>query len=145
MATPMFSDEVQFVAYTDSSRSGPRVTLRLADRDQLQVFIGKEGKRLACVLVEIGDDEQPVEAEKAPLGPLALWAVQRCKEPEFQAFARNQYKGLLGLQNDESLARSVVLYECGVESRRDLDGDPEIEKRMRALMLQYRCWLEDRQ
>ena len=61
MTTPVFfHDEVQYVTYSDSPRNGPRVTMRLQDRKLLDRFEGKDGKRFVMVLVEIGDDEQPV-------------------------------------------------------------------------------------
>ncbi len=59
---PTFGGEVQFAGYSDSSRSGPRITFRLADRDELAAFIGKEGKRYMLAVVEIADDETPSPA-----------------------------------------------------------------------------------
>ncbi len=57
---PSFQGEVQFVRYSDTSRGGQTVLLRVPGRDELEPFIGKEGRRYMAVLVEIGDDEQPI-------------------------------------------------------------------------------------
>jgi hypothetical protein len=119
-----FEGEVQFVTYADSSRGGPRITFRLADRDELERFIGMEGKRLACVLVEIADDETAAEPAQAPapvqeptkaLGPLSKWCVLRCKEPAFQAWCG---------ATDEAGARAWVLATLGITSRRAIDDLP---------------------
>jgi hypothetical protein len=118
--TPAFQGEVQFAGYSDSSRSGPRITLRLHDRDELQSFVGMEGKRFMCVLVAIGDDEQPVPPARQPepskkLGPLALSAVQFCKNPMFLQW--------LDVRT-EAEAADWIKEKCGVVSRREIDGDP---------------------
>lgn len=101
-----FEGEVQFAGYTDSSRNGPRVTLRLADRDELQRFVGLEGKRFMVALVEIAEDGTPAEpqtqeqrnrmarervdamqlADKPKGGPLARLAGQWCAMPSFHAW-----------------------------------------------------------
>lgn len=106
-----FEGEVQFAGYTDSSRNGPRVTLRLADRDELQRFVGLEGKRFMVALVEIAEDGTPVSggpasaetqdeanlrmrktldamplADKPKGGPLARLAGQWCAMPSFHAW-----------------------------------------------------------
>jgi hypothetical protein len=118
--TPAFQGEVQFAGYSDSSRSGPRITLRLHDRAELERFVGKEAKRFMCVLVEIGDDEQPVPPARQPepskkLGPLALSAVQFCKNPKFREW--------LGVETEQEAADWIKV-QCGVQSRRDIDADP---------------------
>ena len=142
---PTFSGEVQFAGYSDSSRSGPRVTLRLADRSELERFVGCEGKRYMAVLVEIGNDEQPVSAAPAPaaesaakrerMAPLCEWTVMRCGEPLFQRWAFDRAQALFGPAGiaeitkkartpegaAEKLAREVVVHLCGVESRNELD------------------------
>lgn len=105
--------EVQFVAYTDSSSGGPCIKFRLPDREELQSFVGKEGKRFMLALVEIGDDEQPVQPQK--LGPLALLAVQWCKDKEFQHW--------MGISSEAKCAEHIKR-TCGVDSRKELDSDP---------------------
>lgn len=66
--TPTFQDEVQLAGWSETHTGGPKVTFWLQDAEQLAVFKAltarkgnTAGHRFACVLVEIGDDEQPVQ------------------------------------------------------------------------------------
>lgn len=63
-----FNAEVQLLRWSDTSNGGATITLALADHADLEIFKlmtikkGQQaGQRLACVMVEIGDDEQAVE------------------------------------------------------------------------------------
>ena len=77
--TPSFQGEVQFRRYSDTSTQGQQVVFAVEDREALEPFIGKEGKRFMAVLVEIGDDEQPVESKgRGKLGDLCWRAIQWC-------------------------------------------------------------------
>lgn len=130
---PMFSGEVQFVTFADSSKGGPRITVRLHDRDELEKFIGKEGKRLACVLVEIGDDEQAVQPlPKERPAKLAMDAALVCKNPEFWEYARRD-----GYPATEDGAAQLVRAYCGVGSRSDLNTNPEAARRFAMLMSHF--------
>ncbi|CAJ0778928.1 hypothetical protein LMG7141_00818 [Ralstonia condita] len=142
---PTYQGEVQFAGYSDSSRSGPRVTMRLHDRDDLQLFVGKEGKRFALVLVEIGDDEQPVQpAPEAPKGgALAKLAGMWCQEPEFWAFL-NAWRGdtTYPVVVEPGGAALAVRAICGVDSRAALDHDKIGETRFQTLIrIPYMRWM----
>lgn len=138
--TPTFSGEVQFVAYADSSKGGPRITLRLAEREQLENFIGMEGKRFMVALVQVGDDEQPVPPtpstyRKPPVssnGPACTWLVMRCKEREFQQWLVKA--GDFVNEPSEGLAINIVKEWCGVQSRKDIDGNSEAMERFESLI-----------
>jgi hypothetical protein len=156
---PTFQGEVQFAAFSDSSRGGPRVTLRLADRSELDRFIGAEGKRFMAVLVEIADDETPAEPEKsAParpavqrerMAPLCEWAVYRCAEAEFQRWAITIAAPAFGYAppadaSPEDQAKAVVCYVCGVSSRKMLDTDPRAAAQLHKQIRQpYSLWLKE--
>lgn len=56
---------------------------------------------------------------------LSTWLVLRCKEPAFQRF--------LGA-NDEDEAAAVVRILCQVDSRGDIDRNPEAEQRFHNLI-----------
>jgi hypothetical protein len=79
-----------------------------------------------AVLVEIGDDEQPVEPPKVrkdTRGPLCREACDLCAMPDFQTWAMREFPsysdgGSLG-------ARAAILEVCGVESRKELDLDED--------------------
>lgn len=131
--TPTFAGEVQFRRYSDTSTQGTQIVLALPDREALQSFIGLEGKRFMAVLVQIGDDEQPVTGnpvsetkpgnsrnDREPLGDLCWRAVQWCKEPEFIDFLNLQEPGI----DSEHDAAAYIKRVCGVQSRKELDTSP---------------------
>jgi hypothetical protein len=148
---PTFSGEVQFAGYADGSRGGPRVTLRLTDRAELEKFVGMEGRRFMAVFVEIGDDETPVEepAPAAPavrrerMAPLCEWAVMRCGEPMFQRWAAGhpeapKYRKDTAVET----AKAAVLHLCGIESRKELDTSAKAASALHALVRKpYAAWL----
>lgn len=156
---PTFGGEVQFAGYSDSSRSGPRITFRLADRDELAAFIGKEGKRYMLAVVEIADDETaatptPTPAPKPPaprrerMAPLCEWAVMRCAERPFQRWCNDMMMAgrvpPAGREmTEEQYAKHVICHLCGIESRKDLDTTPHAARRLHDLVRKpYAAWLE---
>lgn len=151
---PTFSGEFQFIAYTDSSSAGPCVRFRLSDRAELEKFVGKESRRFMAVLVEVGDDEQPVEpVAKAPapapsvkrerMAPLCEWAVMRCAEAPFQRWAAGHPEApKYRKETPAETAKAAVLHLCGVESRRDLDTDAQAAQALHSLVRKpYSAWL----
>lgn len=56
---------------------------------------------------------------------LSTWAALRCREPAFQAF--------LGV-DDEAEAAEKVRQLCGVQSRSELDRDPEAAQRLHEII-----------
>ena len=155
-----FKGELQFAGWTDSSRGGPRVTFRLADRELLERFIGCEGKRYACMLVELGDDETPAEpapaapktaapAKRERMGPLCEWAVMRCGEDRFQRWALAQMKSMVVMPADikpEEVARWFICHTCGIASRKELDTNSSAAALLHVLVRRpYMIWLEHQQ
>lgn len=139
--TPTFAGEVQFRRYSDTSTQGTQIVLALPDREALQSFIGLEGKRFMAVLVQIGDDEQPVLntpktgdlKPREPLGDLCWRAVQWCKEPEFIRWVETQTLADPG-HGDEALAKRYICDMCHVSSRKDLDTNPEAARKFNQLI-----------
>jgi hypothetical protein len=121
-----FEGEVQFRRYSDTSTQGQQVVFALTDREALSSFIGKEGKRFACVLVEIGDDEQPVQQPERPkLGPLCREAIDLCVMTDFWRYVQAE---------NEADAKEFILNVCGVSSRKDLDTVATAAEKFRALV-----------
>lgn len=152
-----YEGEMQFAGFSDSSRAGPRITMRLPEREDLDAFIGKEGRRFMAVLVEIGDDELPAAQEDTPpqqqrkprerMGPLCEWAVMRCAEPQFQRWCfetlPDSFTAPLNGKSLADMARASVLHLCGVTSRKDLDTDGAAKERLHRLVRQpYAEWLK---
>lgn len=121
-----FSGEVLLRRWSDSSTQGVQVTFALADTEELEPLKALIGKRMACVLVPINDDEtvptQPVKPRpKDTRGPYCREACDLCKSDEFRAFV----SGIVGDQADEAMARDWLLAECGeIASRKEIDSDP---------------------
>ena len=141
---PLYAGEVQFAGYTDSSRSGPRVTLRLADRDDLQRFVGLEGRRFMLALVEIGDGEEPKKPTAAPApaaapaeppapalpkgGRLANEAGIMCSQRAFQRQVELDFPELWERAGGETLeerAANCIRVMCGISSRAELDHNAD--------------------
>lgn len=121
MTTPAFSGEVQFRRWSDSSTQGVQVTFALPSSDELEPLKGKEGKRFMAVLVEIGDDELPVEPQKRKdtRGPLCREACDLCANGQFQ-----RWIGVADMPRAELAAREWVIAKCRVLSRKQLDENP---------------------
>ena len=138
--TPAFKDEVQFLAWGDGP-SGPWIKVLLPSSDDLEPFRGMTsakkgmaGQRMACVLVEITDDEQPApatdativeaakEAVKAKGGELAKLAGILCADEEFQLWFVERYGNKSPTAEvSEATVTERLRYHCGVKSRAELD------------------------
>lgn len=126
---PTFQGEVQLAGWSESHNGGAKVTFWLPDAESLDAFRvlttkkgNTAGHRLMAVLVEIGDDEQPVEPEPPKVGPLAYWMVRRCAEPEFWRWLEQSTGG--PVQNPVRAASAVKMI-LGVKSRKEVDADPD--------------------
>lgn len=122
--TPTFQGEVQFRRWSDSSTQGVQVTFALADSAELEPLKAKAGKRFMAVLVEIGDDEQPVEPQprKDMRGPLCREACDLCELPDFREWTKAE---------SEQEAAQAIYWSCGIKSRKELDSDDRAAERFR--------------
>lgn len=146
--TPTFKGELQFRRYSDTSTQGQQVVFAVADREALECFIGKEGKRFAAMLVELGDDEQPVDTRNSgdvqkvekshlnrePLGDLCWRTVNWCKEPEFQEWVASRLQCHPEAVGEEQ-AKQYILMKCGVTSRKHLDEVPWAGRKCREFIV----------
>ncbi len=145
---PTFAGEVQLRRWSESSTQGVQITFALADAADLERFRGMEGKRFMAALVQVGDDELPVppdirnrtsEKPREPLGDLCWRAVQWCRDPEFAVFIHGVFyklwpTGLPGTpvvkegDSAEPFCKFAVQQICGIESRKELDTNPEARR-----------------
>lgn len=153
-----YAGEMQFKRYSDTSTQGQTVTFTVPSREELEPFIGLEGKRFQSVFVLIGDDEMPADPPAAQKpgegrdrpfrGPLCSWVAIRCSEPAFAAWLETAHPGLwleqfTNLGDAEEAAAEIVRDLCQVVSRRDLDTDEEAAARLHARVRKpYAAWLK---
>jgi hypothetical protein len=146
--TPTFKGETQFLAWGDGP-SGPWIKLLLPDSDDLLPFRGMTaakkgmaGQRLACVLVEIDDDETPKTNDAVKGGDLARLAGVLCASEAFRAWfwsgrawmQAGSVARIVGSTFDEDETAEAVRAVCGVISRAQLDHDPEAAQRFHELI-----------
>lgn len=133
-----FQGDVMLAGWSETHNGGAKVTFWLRAPEDLDVFRGLTvakgkvaGQRLAMVLVEIDDDEQPKESApkkfEPPVGPLCMLAVRWCQSPQFRRWCWEGYVGgdpELG-DTTEIGARRLILDECAIASRKELDTNAE--------------------
>jgi hypothetical protein len=133
--TPTFSGEIQLAGWSESHTGGCKVTFWLQSTEDLEPFRAltvrkgnTAGHRFIAALVEIGDDEQPVqpipsnstELEKPKGGALAKLAGMWCNDPEFWAWLETDLDNAC----HSATGAAACLYAiCGIESHAELDND----------------------
>ena len=150
-----YEGEVMLAGWTDSHTGGAKIVLWLPDAESLAAFRhltvkkgNTAGQRFMAVLVEIGDDDQPIQkhdsATVAPApakgGNLAKDAAIICGTPDFQRFTAahgNPFEA-----NPESAAALVRRF-CEVGSRRELDHRPVAAALFSKLMTNFRKWRDE--
>jgi hypothetical protein len=133
---PTFHGELQLAGWSESHNSGCKVTFWLQSSEDLEAFRAltvrkgnQAGQRFMAALVEVGDDEQPVQQpgpEKPKGGPLAKLAGMLCDDPEFWKFLTHQFS-LEDACESSDRAADVVRESCHIKSRAELDNDPAAE------------------
>ena len=131
--TPTFSGEIQLAGWSESHNGGCKVTFWLQSPEELEAFRAltvrkgnTAGHRFMAALVEIGDDEQPVQPEKldsmraANGRPLSKEAALLCQNAAFQHWLRYFIAGDVF---DSNAAAQCIRDLCGVQSRAEFDTD----------------------
>ncbi|QMV32387.1 hypothetical protein 8G_00069 [Ralstonia phage Hyacinthe] len=148
--TPTFSGEVQLASWSESHNGGCKVTFWLQSPEDLDAFRAltvrkgnTAGHRFMAALVEISDDEQPVQPEsEAPKGgQLAKLAGMLCDQPDFWAFLNwcdaNGGQIISSAEDAANFVREV----CGVASRAELDHNHYAAERFHMeIRLPYVRW-----
>jgi hypothetical protein len=147
----VFQGECQLAGWSESHTAGCKIDLWLRETEDLDAFRamtcrkGKTaGQRLAIVIVEIGDDEQPVEQPPAvgrKHNPLTKSAGILCAELKFQRFVAMMTNNDAAEDGEEQAAEFVREW-CGVTSRAQLDETAEAGRKFAHLMAEYRAWLD---
>ncbi len=126
-----FQGELQLAGWSETHNGGCKVTFWLPDANELDAFRAltvrkgnTAGHRFMAALVEIGDDEQPVQQtqpEKAKGGALATLAGRLCQDPNFHDFAAETYGVSWRIGHAADDIATWVREQCCVESRAELD------------------------
>ena len=107
--------------------------------------ISSIGTRYMVAVAEIGDDEKPIAPKSKTEGQRCLAKAQLvCREADYQAWIRlnasrwveESEQWILDL-TDEELARHVILKACKIESRSDLQNDPDAQERLVVHLEEY--------
>lgn len=139
---PTFQGEVQLAGWSETHTGGCKVTFWLADTSDLDVFRtltvrkgNTAGHRLACVLVEIGDDEQPVDPVEMKGGPLAKLAGTWCRDNYFREWVKS-----VSWDGDPD---AFIKETCCIDSKRELDNSIAAAEVFHAeIRKPYAAWLE---
>jgi len=135
--------EVSLADWQDNPNSGAWVKFRLPDETHLEIFRGKNragrthkwGQRYHLMLIEIDDDETPMQAEeqKRPM-KLSQQAGALCHDANFRAWCEVTYGDPC---RDDAAAAQLIRDLCGVESRAHLDTNPDAAALFRELLGDY--------
>lgn len=89
-----------------------------------------------------GDEASSSSPAKPPLGPLALWLAQRCREHLFWNFLNELHEFVDGDEiESESDCAQAVRDLLGVNSRREIDENADASLKAKRLMNRYHAWL----
>ena len=130
---------------------------QVAHREQLAFFRsliskkgGRAGQRFYMTLVELGDDERPVDQAKRRQmeeatkgGALSKHAARLCRDSEFQRWIA-EAEGMDCADVDERFAAEWVRGTCEVDTRAKLDHDARAAQRYENLVRRpFVEWLGD--
>lgn len=141
----VLDDEVMLKGWSDGT-SGCKVTFWFADADHpLRLY--SAGALFAVVLVELDDDEEPINQVKrdrlTKRGPtISNYAAQLCRTPEFQLWVFEQADVLP--MNEEPAIGFCKEWMCsylGIDSRAELDADSGLALRFHQTIREpYAAW-----
>jgi hypothetical protein len=142
-----FEGEVQLLRWSETSNQGATITLQLADAADLERFKtmtlakGKQaGQRLAAVMVEVGDNEQPVIQPKQKVGELCIMACKFCVDKTFWKWLERHFNADC---TSESEAADIIYDLCEITSRKQLDTDPSAAERFHTVIRRpFIAWRE---
>lgn len=114
-------------------RTGFVLTLSIHP-DEIPVELMRDfvGARYACALVRIQDDESPT-----PYNNRVQTAGILCRDRAFQVFMHETNRALT--KSEDSAANGVCLY-CGIESRSELNGNAEAQRKFDIIIKEYESW-----
>ena len=140
--------EAMLLRWGENHASGRTVTFQLPEETGDHPFKGQKcgpanGQRLALSIAFIDDDETetPVKPVANKSGrpvskPLAREAALYGRDPSFKLFLHHDG---FDTQTDEYVAVAVREI-CGINSRSEIDGNPEAKRKWIDLRGRYKAW-----
>lgn len=130
-----FQGEIMLLQWAESSTRGRTVTFLLDEQTEQHPFrefaikSGKRaGQRFMAVLVEIDENDQPVQQQMK----LSQQAFLLCNDPEFWEWANER---TFDTVDNADAARFWMLGLLGITSRSQIDADPEVADKFKRLVL----------
>lgn len=106
------------------------------DRTAAMQMLGEPGAMVGVVRLKNGAGAAPAP-KPDPRGPLCMEAIGLCNNADFQAFvARNKL-----WRPEPEAAKGYILATCGIDSRKEIDGNTEAQAKFRDMQQRYRAWL----
>ena len=164
-----YHNEVQFAGWTDSHIQGAKITFWLADSEALEYFRclttkkgGKAGQRFMLTLVELDDDDSPINqvqaqraqssetkhiADRVKGGELSKHAGRLCNDEAFFGFLSangiTPENAGLGMEWPE-VAANYIRKVCQIGSRAELDHSAAAAQRYHSLIRQqFIAWVAE--
>lgn len=132
-----YQDEIQLLGYGESDSYGAWCKFRLCDPDHLAKFRGQEsgkknGKRFACVLVEIDDNERPKKQART----LSQDAFLMCQNENFHRYLIDNF--YIDESGDRVKAADGFLKRyLDISSKSQIDTNEEVQKEFKNLQKSY--------
>ena len=132
-----YQDEVQLLGFGESDSYGAWFKVRLRDPDHIAKFRGhdsgkKNGKRFACVLVEIDDNELPKKQSRQ----LSQDAFLMCQNENFHTFLIENF--YIDECDDLPKAADVFLKQyLNISSKSEIDKSEEVQEQFKKLQKSY--------
>lgn len=89
--------------------------------------------RWQVVVVQLGDDEQPVTPEKPKGGPVSQRAGMLCADPRFEVWLGKDH-----LEAIDSNGAAWLRKWCHIESRAELDHNPEARAKFEEVETEFK-------
>jgi hypothetical protein len=133
--------EVRKIGYRQSTKDGMVISFAVHPEDmRAEVAAAGLGTRYMMALVEIGDDEKPVEKPKEKRDySLPQRVAMVCNEPAFEKFlCETEFEDRF--MPDKDQVATHVRYLCGVDSRSEILPGTEAARKWDELHGKYLGW-----
>lgn len=150
---PAYQGELMLAGWTDNHNTGAKVTFWLPDTESLEAFRhltvrkgNTAGQRFMAVLVQIGDDDKPIEpgSDNARQTHITSHsAALLCKSDAFQRFVQTKLGYISSNPSEREEDAAVYVREfCGIRSRSELDSNERARSLFGQLMAEYRVHID---